>query len=60
MADCRLYTYEVLKTRLDSNRSCMVQIFRNPDTLDVIHAQLSFKTDSLDSWGVPYQLEVTQ
>jgi hypothetical protein len=36
----------------------MVQIFRNPDTLEVIHAQLSFKTDSLDSWGVPYQLEV--
>jgi hypothetical protein len=60
MANCRIYTYEVLKTRLDSNRSVMVQIFRNPDTLDIIHAQLAFKTDSLDSWGVPYQLEVAQ
>jgi hypothetical protein len=35
----------------------LVQIFRDPDTQQVLHAQLSFKNAVGDTWGVPYQLE---
>lgn len=60
MAECRMYIYEVMKTRIESNREVMVQIFREPDTLKVIHAQIAFKNAVGDSWGVPYQLEVSE
>jgi hypothetical protein len=58
MAECRMYIYEVMKTRIDTNQEVIVQIFREPDDLRVIHAQIAFKNAVGDSWGVPYQLEV--
>jgi hypothetical protein len=60
MADCQMYIYEVMKTRIETNQEVMVQIFREPDTLKVIHAQIAFKNAVGDSWGVPYQLEVAE
>jgi hypothetical protein len=53
-----MYIYEVMKTRIDTNQEVIVQIFREPDDLRVIHAQIAFKNAVGDSWGVPYQLEV--
>jgi hypothetical protein len=58
MAECRMYIYEVMKTRIDTNQEVIVQIFREPDDFRVIHAQIAFKNAVGDSWGVPYQLEV--
>jgi hypothetical protein len=60
MADCRTYTYEVMKTVLDTNQEVLVQIFRDTDTLKILHAQIAFRNASSGSWGVPYQLEVAQ
>ena len=56
--DVDTYTYEVYLTALPNGQLVMVQIFREPDTLKVIHAQIAFKNAVGDSWGVPYQLEV--
>ena len=57
MADAKTYTYEVFTTALDTNQLVLVQIFRDPDSQKVLHAQLSFKIAIGDTWGVPYQLE---
>ena len=56
MADAKTYFYEVY-TSLETNQMVLVQIFRDPDTQQVLHAQLSFKNAVGDTWGVPYQLE---
>lgn len=60
MAECRMYIYEVMKTRIENNQEVMVQIFREPSDLRVIHAQIAFRNVVGDSWGVPYQLEVAE
>ena len=60
MAECQMYVYEVMKTCLENNQQVLVQIFREPNTLQVIHAQIAFKNAVGDSWGVPYQLEVAK
>lgn len=57
MADAKTYFYEVYTTALETNQLVLVQIFRDPDTQQVLHAQLSFKNAVGDTWGVPYQLE---
>jgi hypothetical protein len=57
MADAKTYLYEVYTTALESNQLVLVQIFRDLDTHQVLHAQLSFKNAVGDTWGVPYQLE---
>jgi hypothetical protein len=57
MADAKTYLYEVYTTALESNQLVLVQIFRDLDTQQVLHAQLSFKNAVGDTWGVPYQLE---
>lgn len=57
MTEPQAFIYEVFMTTLDNGQRVMVQIFRNPDTYQVIHSQLAFKTTAMDTWGVPYQLE---
>ena len=57
MADAKTYVYEVYTTRLDTDQMVLIQIFRDPETDKVLHAQLAFKNASGDSWGTPYQLE---
>jgi hypothetical protein len=57
MADAKTYVYEVYTTKLDSSQMVLVQIFRDPDTDKVLHAQIAFKDAIGDSWQTPYQLE---
>ena len=57
MADAETYIYEVYTTRLDSEQMVLVQIFRDPETDRVLHAQIAFKNAIGDSWQTPYQLE---
>jgi hypothetical protein len=57
MADAKTYIYEVYTTRLDSEQMVLVQIFRDPETDRVLHAQIAFKNVVGDSWQTPYQLE---
>ena len=57
MREPKAFIYEVFMTTLDSGQRIMVQIFRDPDSHQVIHSQLAFKTTANDTWGVPYQLE---
>jgi hypothetical protein len=57
MADAKTYVYEVYTTHLDTEQMVLVQIFRDPETDKVLHAQIAFKSAVGDSWGTPYQLE---
>lgn len=57
MADAKTYVYEVYTTRLDTEQMVLIQIFRDPETDKVLHAQIAFKNAIGDSWGTPYQLE---
>ena len=57
MAHAKTYIYEVYTTRLDSEQMVLVQIFRDPETDRVLHAQIAFKNAVGDSWQTPYQLE---
>jgi len=57
MADAKTYVYEVYTTRLDTEQIVLIQIFRDPDNGQVLHAQMAFKNAIGDSWGTPYQLE---
>jgi hypothetical protein len=57
MADAKTYVYEVYTTRLDTEQMVLIQIFRDPDNGQVLHAQMAFKNAIGDSWGTPYQLE---
>ena len=57
MADAKTYVYEVYTTHLDTEQMVLVQIFRDPKTDKVLHAQIAFKNAIGDSWGIPYQLE---
>ena len=57
MADVKTYVYEVYTTRLDTEQMVLIQIFRDPDNGQVLHAQMAFKNAIGDSWGTPYQLE---
>jgi hypothetical protein len=42
---------------MDSQQHVLVQIFRDPTTDKVLHAQIAFKDAIGDSWQTPYQLE---
>ena len=57
MADAKTYVYEVYTTNLDTEQMVLIQIFRDPDNGQVLHAQMAFKNAVGDSWGTPYQLE---
>jgi hypothetical protein len=57
MADAKTYVYEVYTTHLDNSQMVLVQIFRDPETDKVLHAQIAFKDAIGDSWQTPYQLE---
>ena len=51
-----LIFYEVLTGTLDSGHQVLVQIFRKPDgTMSL--AQLAFRGDKWQTWGVPVRLE---
>jgi hypothetical protein len=60
MAECQTFVYEVMRTHLNNHQEVLVQIFRRPDTLEVLHAQIAFRGAASGTWGVPYQLEVSK
>jgi hypothetical protein len=51
-----LIFYEVLTGQLDTGQEVLVQIFRKPDG-KITLAQLAFRADSWQSWGVPIRLQ---
>ena len=53
MADAKTYIYEVYTTIMDSQQHVLVQIFRDPTTDKVLHAQIAFKDAQGDSWQTP-------
>ena len=57
MNELQTFTYECFIGRMDNGQQVLVQIFRNPATLDVLASQIAFRTNSGDSWQTPYQLE---
>jgi hypothetical protein len=57
MQDVQTFNYEVFITSLANGHKAMVQIFRDPQTNEVLHVQLAFKSPALGSWGVPYQMD---
>lgn len=56
MADLRTYLYEPFVTRLPHGAEVLVQLFRNPETGEVTHAQLLFRQRD-GGWGAAYPLE---
>lgn len=57
MAEPLAFTYEPLITRIGCGRTrVLVQLFRNPETGEILHAQLCVENPQ-GGWGVPYQLE---
>jgi hypothetical protein len=42
---------------MDNGQQVLVQIFRNPASLEVLASQIAFRTAAGDSWQTPYQLE---
>jgi hypothetical protein len=56
MAELRTYLYEPYTARLETGRDVLVQLFRNPESGEVIHAQLLFRQPD-GGWGAPYPLE---
>lgn len=56
MADLRTYLYEPYVARLESGREVLVQLFRDPDSGEVTHAQLLFR-QSDGGWSMAYPLE---
>jgi hypothetical protein len=57
MTEPQTFTYEAFVGKLENGREVLVQIFRNPDTLEVLASQLAFKTIAGGTWQTPYQLE---
>lgn len=55
--DVQTVVYEVFRTTLENGQQILVQIFRDPESLQVIDSRLAFRTAAGDSWGPPYQLE---
>lgn len=58
MDQIKRFGYEPFRTTLENGQMILVQIFRDLDTMEVIDAQLCFKSHAHDSWGIPYTLEV--
>lgn len=56
MTDLRTYLYEPYTTRLENGREVLVQLFREPKSGTVIHAQLLFRQPD-GGWGAAYPLE---
>ena len=57
MTELQTFTYEAFVGKLENGREVLVQIFRNPDTLEVLASQLAFKTIAGGTWQTPYTLE---
>ena len=57
MTELQTFTYEAFVGRLENGQQVLVQIFRNPDTLEVLHAQIAFKTIANGTWQTPYTIE---
>jgi hypothetical protein len=60
MTDVQTFNYEVFVTSLANGQKAMVQIFRDPQTNEVLHVQLVFKSPATGTWGNPYQMEVAK
>jgi hypothetical protein len=58
MADLPTFTYEPLVGSLPNGQQVLVQIFRNPETGQILDAQIAFRSWTWDTWGVPVALEV--
>jgi hypothetical protein len=57
MTELRTFTYEAFVGKLENGQRVLVQIFRNPDTLEVIASQICFDAIAGGTWQEPYQLE---
>jgi hypothetical protein len=57
MTQFKTYTYEAFVGKLENGQRVLVQIFRNPDTLEVIASQIAFDAVAGGTWHEPYQLE---
>lgn len=57
MTELQTFIYEAFVGRLENGQQVLVQIFRDPDTLDVLHSQIAFKTVSAGTWQTPYTIE---
>jgi hypothetical protein len=60
MNEPQFFNYECFITSLATGQKAMVQIFRDPQTNDVLHVQLAFKSPATGTWGNPYQMEVAK
>jgi hypothetical protein len=60
MNEIQFFNYECFITSLSTGQKAMVQIFRNPQTNEVIHVQLAFKSPAYGTWGIPYQMDVAK
>ena len=57
MNELQTFIYEAFVGRLENGQQVLVQVFRNPDTLDVLHSQIAFKTVAGGTWQTPYTIE---
>jgi hypothetical protein len=57
MTEPQTFIYEAFVGKLENGQEVLVQIFRNPDTLEVLASQFAFKTVAAGTWQTPYQLE---
>jgi hypothetical protein len=57
MTEVQTFTYEAFVGKLENGQQVLIQIFRNPDTLEVLASQLAFKTVAAGTWQTPYPLE---
>jgi hypothetical protein len=57
MTEHQTFIYEAFVGKLENGQQVLIQIFRNPATLDVLASQIAFKTIAGDTWQTPYPLE---
>jgi len=57
MNEPRSLIYEPLTGKTPSGE-VLVQLFRDPQTREIITASVAFRRWPWDTWGVPYDLEV--
>jgi hypothetical protein len=57
MTEHQTFTYEAFVGIIENGQKVLIQIFRNPDTLEVLASQLAFEAVTGGTWQTPYQLE---
>lgn len=57
MNDVKTFIYECFVGRIDNGQKVLIQIFRDPETLEVLASQIALHSVVAGTWQTPYPLE---